>query len=152
MTPQPVAAPPVVTPPPAPAPQVQAPPVQAPVQAPPAPAPAAPAPTPAAAPATPPPAANTPAPAPQQVLREPVLVSSTRPVYPEYARRTGTLGDVELDITIDENGRVTRAVPVSGPTVLRSSAVAAVQQWKYQPAAVNGAPVSSRRRVRVTFR
>lgn len=81
-----------------------------------------------------------------------MLVSSTRPLYPEYARRTGTLGDVELEITIDETGRVTRAVPVAGPAVLRSSAVAAVQQWRYQPASVNGAPVSSRRRVRVSFK
>lgn len=146
-------APPVAAPPPqvqAPAPQVQTPPART-AQETPAPTPAAPAAPVAAAPVTPPPAAAAPAVA-QQVTREPVLVSSARPVYPEYARRTGTLGDVELDITIDESGRVTRATPVSGPTVLRASAVAAVQQWRYQPAAVNGAPVSSRRRVRVSFK
>ena len=80
-----------------------------------------------------------------------MLVSSVRPVYPEYARRSGSLGDVELDVTIDATGRVTRATAVSGPSVLRSAAQSAVLQWRYQPASVNGAPVVSRRRVRVSF-
>jgi protein TonB len=80
-----------------------------------------------------------------------VLISSVRPVYPEVARRTGSLGDVELELSIDATGRVTRAVAVLGPVVLRAAAVSAVLQWRYQPAAVNGTPVVSRRRVRVSF-
>jgi protein TonB len=80
-----------------------------------------------------------------------VLLSSTRPAYPEFARRTGIVGDVEVEITIGENGRVTRASAVTGPSVLHAAAVAAVMQWRYQPATENGAPVSTRRRVRLSF-
>ena len=122
----------------------------APVETPSAP-PAAAAPRDSAAGSPPPVTAASAAPAPQQVTRDPVLVSSVRPVYPESARRSATLGDVEIDVTIDATGRVTRASPVSGPVVLRAAATAAVLQWRYQPAAVNGTPAASRRRVRVSF-
>ena len=83
--------------------------------------------------------------------QEAVLLTSTRPAYPEFARRAGIGGDVEVEITIDQTGRVTRASAVTGPSVLHAAAVAAVMQWRYRPGTENGAAVPTRRRVRLSF-
>lgn len=96
------------------------------------------------------PAAATPPAVP--VRRAAVLVRLVRPSYPEAARQQGVLGDVDLDVTINEQGRVTNAVPVSGPGALRVAAEAAVRDWRYEPATVDGVAVASGGRVRVSFR
>ena len=81
----------------------------------------------------------------------PVLVSSVPPVYPQSAPQRATVGNVEMDLTIDESGRVIRAAVTSGPSSLRDAAVTAVLQWRYQPAMADGAPVASKQRVRMSF-
>ncbi len=86
-----------------------------------------------------------------RVTSEPVLLSSTAPVYPRSARQAAMVGNVEMDLTIDVWGRVVSAEVTSGPSSLRDAAVAAVLQWHYQPAMANGAPVTSRQRVRMSF-
>ena len=43
---------------------------------------------------------------------------------------------------VDEKGNVTAMQVVSGPATLRQSALDAVQMWKYDPATLNGKPVS----------
>ena len=47
-------------------------------------------------------------------------------------------GVVEVQVTIDDTGRVTHAAAVSGPAVLREAAERAVRGWRYEPATVNG--------------
>ena len=85
------------------------------------------------------------------VASEPALLSSVPPVYPKSVRPGTTLGSVELDLTIDVWGRVVGASVTSGPPSLGDAAVAAVLQWRYQPAMANGEPVASRQRVRMSF-
>ena len=87
----------------------------------------------------------------EHVTSEPVLLSSVAPVYPLSARQAAVVGNVEMDLTIDVWGRVVSAEVTSGPSSLRDAAVAAVLQWQYQPAMANGAPVTSRQRVRMSF-
>jgi outer membrane biosynthesis protein TonB len=64
----------------------------------------------------------------QKTLRKStgVLVgSATKRVEPEYpakARQTGISGRVVVQVTIDEQGQVVAASPVSGPEVLREAA------------------------------
>lgn len=60
-------------------------------------------------------------------------------------------GDVDIDIEIDVDGRVSSAVPVAGPMVLRAAALSAVRQWRYEPATTDGIAIAERRRVRVSF-
>jgi TonB family protein len=81
-----------------------------------------------------------------------VLISKVLPVFPKIALMTKTYGTVVVDIQIDERGRVVKAIPVNGPPALRSAVVDAVLQWKYTPASVRGAGVSSQARVSFTFK
>jgi hypothetical protein len=50
-------------------------------------------------------------------------------------------GDVHLLATLDAQGNVTGAEPLTGPAVLRAAAVAAVKQWKFRPVIRGGQPV-----------
>lgn len=81
----------------------------------------------------------------------PVLISQTSPVYPVLAVKTKTSGTVVLDLQISAEGRVIKATPVSGPIVLRDSAVAAAMKWRYRPASINGSSVASQARVSMVF-
>ena len=95
-------------------------------------------------------AANAPA-APPSDYRAPKVISSTAPVYPQFARAQGIAGIVVLDATIDATGRVTGARVVSGPPLLTQAALDSVRQWKYQPAELNGQAVPSRATINVNF-
>jgi len=79
------------------------------------------------------------------------LLKSVPPVYPPFARTRHVGGDVTLDALIDANGNVTELKVVSGPPILREAAMAAVQQWKYDPARLNGQPVAMHLGVTVRF-
>jgi TonB family protein len=61
-------------------------------------------------------------------------------------------GDVTLDALIDETGRVTKIKTISGPELLQQAAAAAVRQWKYAPAALDGKAVPMHLTVTVKFR
>ena len=87
----------------------------------------------------------------QKIVVPPVPILQTSPSYPEVALRNRTAGSVVLDIQIDEKGRVTRATPVSGPPLLHQAAVAAVLQWRYKPATIDGVNVQSQSRVTINF-
>ena len=95
-------------------------------------------------------AANTPA-APPSDYRAPKMISSTAPVYPQFARAQGVAGTVVLDATIDATGKVTGATVVSGSPLLTQAALDAVRQWKYQPAQQNGQAVQSHATINVNF-
>ncbi len=80
------------------------------------------------------------------------LISSTPPAYPPFARSQGVEGDVTLDALIDEAGRVNRIKTISGPGLLQQAAAAAVLQWKYKPATLDGNAVPMHLTVTVKFR
>jgi len=76
----------------------------------------------------------------------PVLIESTKvlPKYPELARKAKVTGNVILEAVIQKDGSV------GGVKVLRSpganlgfetSAIEAVEQWRYKPGVQNGRPV-----------
>jgi protein TonB len=97
--------------------------------------------------------ANAPAPASApKTLRDPKLISSTRPVYPPSARQLNVQGSVTISATIDENGKVVSARALNGPLLLRDPAVDSVKQWKYSPGLADGKPVPSQVTVNVDFR
>jgi periplasmic protein TonB len=68
----------------------------------------------------------------------PRLIQGSTPEYPSVLRAARVRGLVEVQLTIDETGRVTRAAAVSGPAALREAAERAVRAWRYEPAPVNG--------------
>jgi TonB family protein len=85
------------------------------------------------------------------LVKEPKLLSSTLPVYPAFAKEAHVEGDVVIRTTIDKNGSVTHMEVVSGPTMLRQSALEALGRWKYLPSKLDGQPVSVQLLVTIKF-
>ncbi|MGB2625395.1 MAG: TonB family protein [Candidatus Acidiferrum sp.] len=80
------------------------------------------------------------------------LLKSVPPVYPPAARAQRVAGDVKLDALIDASGNVTSTKILSGSPLLHLAAIAAVKQWKYQPAMLDGKPTAMHLTVTVQFR
>lgn len=68
------------------------------------------------------------------------IVSKTDPVYPEIARAAGVSGAVVLHAIIGTDGTVQNLQVISGPEMLRASAIDAVRHWVYKPYLLNGEP------------
>ena len=70
------------------------------------------------------------------------LVEDAGPLYPEAARAEGIEGWVRLEYDISIDGRVEnlRVLESSPPGVFDAAAMAAVAQWRYRAAVIDGAP------------
>jgi protein TonB len=84
-------------------------------------------------------------------LRPPRQTKHVAPVYPEAAKAKGIEGVVILEIVIGTDGRVIQADVTKSTPALDESAVAAVHQWEYEPALLNGEPVEVILTVSVRF-
>jgi TonB family protein len=80
------------------------------------------------------------------------LLKSVAPVYPAFAKTQRVSGNVTIDALIDATGRVTTMKVINGPTVLHQAAMDALQQWKYQPANLDGKAVPIHLTVTIQFR
>jgi TonB family protein len=85
-------------------------------------------------------------------VKEPKLIASVAPAYPLGARSSGVQGDVVIETTIDKSGNVVRTHVVSGPAMLRPSALEALKHWKYEPSRLDGEPVEVQMQVTIRFR
>ena len=74
-------------------------------------------------------------------IHPPRKVRHVVPVYPEIARAARVQGDVVLDCTIGNEGRVVDVKVLSGHPLLQTAAVDAVRQWVYRPTLLNGVPI-----------
>ncbi len=87
-----------------------------------------------------------------QVDSEPTVASEVKIPYPDEARRAGVEGTVTLSITIDHEGRVVKAVIVSGPGYgLNEAARDALLRFRFKPAIKNGEAVSTEMKYSYTF-
>jgi len=68
-------------------------------------------------------------------------VHLVQPPYPPIARSAHACGAVNVQITIDENGNVLSARPVSGHPLLQAAAGAAARGSKFTPTKLSGQPV-----------
>lgn len=84
-------------------------------------------------------------------LQPPRLISSTPPTYPSHARAQRLQGVVVLDVLVDETGKVVETKVVSGNALLLPAAQDSLRTWKYQPAQLNGKPISVHTTVNVRF-
>ena len=87
--------------------------------------------------------AAAPAAAPSQALR---AVSTPAPRYPTEALRSGTQGEVLVEITVGTDGSVTnaRVVRATPARVFDREALNAVRRWRFEPV---DAPVTTRRTI-----
>ena len=79
------------------------------------------------------------------------LISRIAPTYPDAARRMNLTGKVVLKATINRAGSVGNLQWVSGNEMFRANAFAAVKQWRYRPATLNGQPVESELQIVLEF-
>jgi protein TonB len=84
-------------------------------------------------------------------VRPPVKIKDVAPVYPAIAQSARVQGDVVIEATIDEQGKVADAKVVKSVPLLDQAALQAVQQWEYQPSLRNGVPTAVVMTVTVKF-
>jgi protein TonB len=77
-------------------------------------------------------------------ITQPVSVKSPPPEYPEKARKAGIEGTVYVNILVDKEGNVKKAVvKKSDSKVLNNAALTAAKQWSFKPAEKLGKPVET---------
>jgi len=84
-------------------------------------------------------------------VKEPRLLSSVSPIYPQAAMQANVQGDVKIQATIDESGRVTKMKVLSGPILLQRAAMDALRLWRYSPSVLNDKPIAVDEVVTVRF-
>ena len=84
-------------------------------------------------------------------VQEARIIARPNPVYPPLARQARIQGRVVLHAIIDKEGRVSQLETISGHPLLVQSALAAVQNWRYQPTILNGEPVEVDTTIDVNF-
>jgi TonB family protein len=80
-----------------------------------------------------------------------MLIKKTAPVYPAIAKTARVSGTVVLQATIDKSGVLENIRIVSGPPMLKQSALDAVKSWRYKPYLLDGKPVEVDTTVNVVF-
>ncbi len=78
-------------------------------------------------------------------------LSLPAPVYPDSARRMHTGGLVEVEVVVDENGKVISARALAGPPSLRDVAVQAALRARFSPTKLSGRPVKIAGRINYNF-
>jgi len=84
-------------------------------------------------------------------IRPPIRVKDVAPVYPAIAQSARVQGDVVIEATIDEDGKVADTRVVKSVPLLDQAALDAVRQWQYQPSLLNGVPTAVVTTVTVKF-
>ena len=74
------------------------------------------------------------------------------PVYPAIERQRNTEGLVTVEITLDEEGKVTSAKATSGPKSLRQSAEDAVRRSKFKPVVVGDKAIKANGFINFNFK
>ena len=79
------------------------------------------------------------------------LVNQAKPTYPPLARQARIQGTVRLEAVISKVGGIEELKVISGHPLLIQAALAAVQQWRYEPTLLNGVPVEVITTIDVNF-
>jgi protein TonB len=80
-----------------------------------------------------------------------LLIQKTQPVYPKIAKEAQVSGTIVLAATISKTGNVENLRVVSGPYMLRTSAVNAVRTWHFKPYLLYDQPTEFETRINVHF-
>ncbi len=80
-----------------------------------------------------------------------VAIYAPSPSYPGPARNLRLEGAVVLRAQVGPDGSIHNLTTVAGNPVLAVAAMAAVRNWRYRPAYLNGSPVESTTEIRINF-
>jgi protein TonB len=78
-------------------------------------------------------------------------ISQPKPVYPPIARAAHVSGAVVLHAIISKEGTIKNLEVISGPEMLKNSALEAVRNWRYRPYVLNGEPTEVETTITVNF-
>ena len=99
-----------------------------------------------------------PSPAPQSApvrvgigVQSAKLIFGPKPSYPALGKMTRTQGTVKIQAIIARDGSIQKLQVLSGPPLLVTAAIEAVQQWRYRPTLLNGDPVEVITEIDVNF-
>jgi protein TonB len=79
------------------------------------------------------------------------LLYRVEPLYPRDAREQRVEGTVMVHLQIGTDGRVRSSRELSGPAPLVPAALAAVREWRFIPALLNGQAIDSEKDVSIEF-
>jgi TonB family protein len=101
---------------------------------------------------------NAPPPAPRPLLKpvsggvlNGMALALPPPSYPDTARRMRQSGMVQVEVVVDENGKVISARALSGPSTLRDVAVEAAYRARFSPTKLSGQPVKVTGQINYNF-
>ena len=79
------------------------------------------------------------------------LLYRVLPLYPREAREQRIEGTVVVHLRIGTDGHVRSSRELSGPAPLVPAALAAVREWRFIPALLNGQPIDTEKDVNIEF-
>jgi TonB family protein len=101
---------------------------------------------------------NAPPPAPRPLLKpvsggvlNGMALVLPPPTYPSTALRMRQSGLVQIEVVVDENGKVISARALSGPSTLRDVAVEAAYRARFSPTKLSGQPVKVTGQINYNF-
>ena len=87
-----------------------------------------------------------------QGVSQGLLIKRVNPVYPHAALAIHAQGAVQIEATVNKEGRVVNPKVLSGDAVLAQAALDAVRQWRYKPYYLDGEPVEIKTQITVNFK
>jgi protein TonB len=79
------------------------------------------------------------------------IITKVEPEFPAIAKQMNLSGRVEVDLHVDETGKVEKVDAVSGNPILAGAATSAAKRWKFQPFEADGKPTKVVVRVAFSF-
>jgi protein TonB len=87
-----------------------------------------------------------------QGVSQGLLIKRVQPKYPPAALAAHVQGAVQIEATINKEGKVVDVKVLSGDPVLARAALEAVRQWRYKPYYLDGQPVEVETQIAVNFK
>jgi TonB family protein len=88
-----------------------------------------------------------------QLREPPAFAYYEEPEYPARARRLGKEGKVDIELTIDEKGKVMKVDIIKATDqMFVATSVSAAKRWRFQPYKKDGVPVACRGQKALLFR
>jgi len=72
----------------------------------------------------------------------PAPIKKVEPNYPDLARKAGVEGRVFVKVLVDKEGKVKKAVVLSGPEIFHEAATSAALKWVFKPAIQRDKPIA----------
>ena len=80
------------------------------------------------------------------------LITAPQPIYPVIAKQAGIQGPVNIQILVDEQGKVISAQVMSGNAFLNAAAREAAMRARFTPTTLNGVPLKIQGVITYNFR